>query len=276
MRIAVLLSALVIAVGTVATGSNAGPIPESVIGLWGPASGPAGCEGNGRTMLVNSAGVIVFERSGSETFIVLGPAEWSAGTLILTRHAGDIVLSPLDNLTRCDRLPGQYYAFFGEAIAVFQGFAEVQSKCEDESPQSCVSAIFGLFDVSGDYRLSRAEIGRALRAGAFFLGYEAIVAGRKELAPDTDLWQTYRVPIGEIYGASLAAALLGPFFTDNLVQSYDFDADGVLSLSEILQDRGPDSLVAAGGAVGSAAAQTALQGLIGVLQRLLGIVPLLR
>ncbi len=276
MRIAVLLSAFVIAVGTVATGPEAAPIPESAIGLWGPADAQAGCEGDGRTVLVNSGGVILFERSGPETFIVLGPAEWIAGTLILTRHAGDIVLPPLDDLTRCDRLPGQYYAFFGEAIAVFQSFDEVQSRCDSDSAQRCVRAIFELFDVSGDDRLSRAEIGRALRAGAFFFGYEAIVAGRKETAPDAGLWQTYRVPIDEIYGVSLVASLLGPFFTDNLVQSYDFDADGVLSLSEILQDRGPDSLVAAGGAVGSAAAQTALQGLMAVLQSLLGMIPILR
>ena len=193
MRIVIFLSALVIAVGIVATGPKAASIPESAIGLWGPADAQAGCEGDGRIMLVNSGGVILFERSGPETFIVLGPAEWIAGTLILTRHAGDIVLPPLDDLKRCDRLPGQYYAFFGEAIAVFQSFDEVQSRCDGDSAQRCVRAIFELFDVSGDDRLSRAEIGRALRAGAFFFGYEVIVAGRKESTPDAGLGQIYRV-----------------------------------------------------------------------------------
>jgi hypothetical protein len=270
LRILTVFSALIVSFGSVAAPLNAAPVPETATGMWGPASNQAGCGGDGQVFLVNSGGVILFEQKGADSFVVFDPVDWIAGTLILTRQAGDIILPPIATLTKCETLPGQYDAFFGDAIALFQGFDDVQSRCADGSAKRCVQAVFDMFDVSGDERLSQAEISRALRAGAFFFGYESIVAGRKELTAKTDAWELYGVPVNEIYGAALAAALLGPFFTDNLIQSYDFDADGVLSMSEILQDRGADSLVAVGGTFGSAAAQTGLQGLISMVQGLIG------
>ena len=42
MRNAVILIAFVLAVGTVATGSEAAPIPGSAIGLWGPSGARLG------------------------------------------------------------------------------------------------------------------------------------------------------------------------------------------------------------------------------------------
>lgn len=270
MQIVIFLFTLAIAVTTGTLGAKAASVPESVTGIWGLTDAEGRCEADGRILLVNSAAVIVFERRGSETSVVFGPAEWAAGALILAREAGDVILPPLDELTSCDRLPEEYYAIFGEAIAFFQGFDAIRRRCDRSSGGACANAIFAFLDVSGDSRLSRAEIARALRAAAFFVGYEAIVAQRKESEPDAGLWDTYRVSVGGIYGASALASLLGPFFTDNLVQSYDFDADGVLSLAEILQDREADSLVGAGGVVGSAAIQTALQGVFRLLQPLLG------
>ena len=160
--------------------------------------------------------------------------------------------------------------FFGEAIAIFQGFDAVRAKCNSSSSKQCIKAVLALIDVSGDNRLSPAEIARGLRAAAFFVGYEASVAQRQAPQSDTGLRDPYRIPVEGIYAAVAVGSLLAPSLAGNLIGSYDFDADGLLSLAEILQDRGDDSLVGAGGTIGFAATQTTLQGLFRLLQQLLG------
>ena len=58
-----------------------------------------------------------------------------------------------------------------------------------------------------------------------------------------DCRQSFRqrfLPLEELYFAQVAAAALGPFVATNLIDSYDFDGDGFLSLAELMQDRSPE------------------------------------
>ena len=143
----------------------------------------------------------------------------------------DLVLPPLEGLRRCDAPPVFFSFMFAEAITAFKRIDEVEARCAGGKVVAarCVALVFGLIDVSGDGVFSRAELARALRAASFFVGYELAA---KEL-------QNAFVPMEKLSIAWLAASLLGPSAAENLIDSYDFDGDGRLSLKELLQDRSP-------------------------------------
>ena len=76
-------------------------------------------------------------------------------------------------------------------------------------------------------------------------------------------------------GSVLLANILSPLFANSLVQSYDFDGNGAVSLDELLQDRGQDQIIGAAGSLGAAAVDATIKGifktLMGALPAVLGL-----
>ena len=274
MSITRLLFLVVVFASQQLSAASAETIPDSMRGIWVPQEAGR-CEDAKRIFMVGTSAVLVFESDPARESVAFGPSTSIAGALVLTRSDQDVILeTSLEDGTRCDRLPGRYYAFFGEALALFNSFDAIALSCERDDSSTCLDTAFRFADVSGDGELAQAEIARVLRAVAFYVAYEITVASRKTSdQTQMDPWEMLQVPTADLAGATVLASMLGPFFSDNLVSSYDFDASGSVSLAELLQDRGPDEIVGAMGTVGSAAAQTGLQVLFGMLQQLAGALP---
>ena len=239
------------------------PVPEHATGIWSLA----GCGGHGLTVLVSPNAALMVESEGGKSQVALAEAEWAAGSFALTMDGEDVlILPPLGSLERCDALPGSLPMVFAEALAVFKRLDDLGAPCRGKQGigARCIAAAFDLIDVSGDGRFSPAEISRALRAAAFFIGHRMIAAEKS----------TSFVPLEDLYVAQLAASVLGPVVAANLIASYDYDGDGLMSPGELMQDRSPEEGlegVVAGVAAGMA--PEALSAIMKSASGLLGSLP---
>ena len=244
--------------------AEAEPVPGHAAGIWGLA----GCGGDGLTVLVNSSAALMVESEGGKTQVALAAAEWAAGSLALTMDGGEevLVLPPLGSLERCAALPGSLPMLFAEAVAVFRRLDELDALCrgKDGVGARCIAAAFDLIDVSGDGRFSQAEISRALRAAAFFIGHR-MVAAEKSMS---------FVPLEDLYVAQLVATALGPVVAANLIASHDYDGDGLVSPGELMQDRRPEEGL--DGVVAGVAAGMAPEALSAIMKSVSGLFGLLR
>lgn len=206
------------------------PVPDRAYGVWSVGN----CNGDNFTFLVNSRLAILIETRAGKTKLAVGAADWAAGSFILTPEGEDneLILPPLENLRRCESLPGITPVLFAEAIAVFGRLDELGAACGGENgvTAQCIAVAFDLVDITGDGKFSKAEISRAIRAAGFFIGYFMVAENS---------WTAF-VPLEELFLAQIAAAALGPFVATNLIDSYDFGGDGFLSLAELMQDRSPE------------------------------------
>jgi hypothetical protein len=121
---------------------------------------------------------------------------------------------------RCDRLPPDVYLLFAEGIKYMQLASIVKDKCTADGGD-CLKSVFAFVDVSGDKRLSVAEIARAIRIFTF-----AAVAANPQGASQQD-----------IAGALSIAMILGPPIASAIINGSDYDGDGQLSLDELFYDR---------------------------------------
>jgi hypothetical protein len=133
---------------------------------------------------------------------------------------------------RCDAPPAALAALHGEGIAFLAGLEHLEAACGSGTPGACAEAIIRVGDVSGDARLSPAELARLARGAAW-------VAAAQEGATQDVLAGT--VGAGAL-GGIVAARLL--------VESLDYDGDGRLSLAELTQDRATGFARAPGTAAG--------------------------
>jgi hypothetical protein len=179
-----------------------------------------------------------------------------------------LLLPPVSTLQRCAALLAGHYGWFGESIALFDAYDVVMERCQGTTVERCAAAIFDVLDISGDGRLSVAEISRGLRAIGPLLAYDVVVGGRTDIA---DPNVRFAVGTTELFSGSLLASVTGRFVVDGVLRTYDFDGDGFLSLSELLQDRGPVSVTAVTASVSVAASHDVLVGLIQNLPALVGI-----
>lgn len=240
------------------------PVPDQAYGVWSVGN----CIGDSLTFLVNSNSAILIENQEGTAKVGVGAAEWAAGSIILTLEGEDneIILPQLDNLRRCESLPGIMPVLYAEAIAVFGRLDELIAACGGESGITalCTAVAFDLVDITGDGKFSKAEISRAIRAIGFFIGYFVVAENR----------QTAFVPLGELAFAQVAAAALGPFVATNLIDSYDFGGDGFLSLAELMQDRSPEKGFE--GAIASVSSGMAPETLAPVMKSITGIIGMLK
>ncbi len=129
---------------------------------------------------------------------------------------------------RCDAPPAALAVLHGEGIAFLAALEHLEAACGTGTPGACAEAILRQGDVSGDARLSPAELARLARGAAWLL---AVQEGATQDALAT---------------AVGAGALGGILAARTLVESLDYDGDGRLSAAELLQDRGAGFARAAG------------------------------
>ncbi|MGG5820285.1 hypothetical protein [Falsiroseomonas sp. HW251] len=129
---------------------------------------------------------------------------------------------------RCDSPPAALAALHGEGIAFLAALENLEAACGTGTPGACAEAILRQGDVSGDARLSPAELARLARGAAWLL---AVQEGATQ----------------EVLATAVGAGALGGILAARtLVESLDYDGDGRLSAAELLQDRGPGFARAAG------------------------------
>ena len=244
--------------------SRAEPVPERAIGIWSVTA----CSGEGLTVLVNSSSALLIKSEGAKTRVALAAAEWASGHFVLTMEGkiNELVLPSLDNLERCDVLPGSMPVMFAEAVVFFKRFDEINALCMGDNGITvrCIAVAFDMVDVTGDGTFSRAEISRVIRAASFFIGHRLVASEQSDPF----------VPLEDLYIAQLAASAIGPFVAVNLIDSYDYDNDGVLSPGELMQDRKPEEGVA--GILASEASEMAPEALAALLKSvtaLFGLIP---
>lgn len=120
---------------------------------------------------------------------------------------------------RCPAPPAALAMLHGEGIAFLAALEHLEAGCGAGTPGACAEALLRQGDVSGDGRLSAAELARLLRGASWLL---AVQEGATQEGIATTL------AVGGLAG--LVAARV-------LVESLDYDGDGRLSAAELLQDR---------------------------------------
>ena len=213
-----------------ATLSAAESVPDHATGIWSVSD----CGGDGLSVIVNPGGALMLETEKGKARVALVAAEWTGESIVLISGGGDseIVLPPIGSLQRCTSAPASLSFMFAETVAVFKRFDQIEEHCRSSEGIGllCVAAAFEMIDITDDGVFSRAELSRAIRAGGFFLGYHLATDGRPGEF----------VPVEELYLVQLAVTAFGPLVATNLIDSYDFDGDGFLSLDELMQDRAPE------------------------------------
>lgn len=118
-------------------------------------------------------------------------------------------------------LPRSQVLLHGEPLALLQVASNAQAVCQTDR-QACANVLFAGVDVSGDGNLSTAEIARLFRVA----GYVAAVSQDDPAMND------------ELSGVMAASLPLGPLMASAVVNSFDYDDNGSVSLAELSQDRG--------------------------------------
>jgi len=117
-------------------------------------------------------------------------------------------------------LPSDKVLLHGEALAMLMVASRAQDACK-QNQATCATTLFTGIDVTGDGNLSTAELARLFRVA----GYLAAVS-EDDGATDDDL--------ATVLATSLPIA---PLMASAIINSFDYDDNGALSLAEISQDR---------------------------------------
>lgn len=140
--------------------------------------------------------------------------------------------TPVQTWRRCPAAPASVAALHGEGVAFLAALEGLEAACGTGSPapETCVAVVMREGDISGDGKLSVAEIARMVRGATWLL------AIADEAAPEAVL-------------ATAGGGMLGGVAVARLMmESLDYDGDGKLSSAELGQDR-----LAFGRATGTAA-----------------------
>jgi hypothetical protein len=220
------------------------PVPEALRGAWfaGDCADPdAMLVLTGRSAArveVEAPGRLFrFAETSPAAGYTLGVGVGAEAPRLLFRPSGDGLetIEP-EAKTRDDRLPGDapaiawrrcpappaaLAALHGEGVAFMAALEHMEAACGTGTPGACAEAIIRQGDVSGDGRLSPAELARLARGAAW------LVSVQDGATQDG------------LVGAVAAGALGGLLAARLLVESLDYDGDGRLSVTELVQDRGP-------------------------------------
>lgn len=129
--------------------------------------------------------------------------------------------STQDYLSCANRLPRANVLLHGEPMAMLKAIDNVYGTCETDR-QGCATTLFAAVDVSGDGKLSTAELARLIRIGTYLAA----------VSSDDSLENT------ELAGTITATIGLAPILASAVIHSFDYNNDGGVSLIELSQDRG--------------------------------------
>lgn len=129
--------------------------------------------------------------------------------------------STQDYLSCANRLPRANVLLHGEPMAMLKAIDNVYGTCETDR-QGCATTLFAAVDVSGDGKLSTAELARLIRIGTYLAA----------VSSDDSLENT------ELAGTITATIGLAPVIASAVIHSFDYNNDGAVSLVELSQDRG--------------------------------------
>lgn len=218
----------------------AAELPPAFAGIWSEG----GCDRDSRVRLVNALGILEFRELAGERQVQLAliedavPAPDGRAVNLVLRSPTEERLSEqqlalagdrLDGGVRCPSAPASLLLPFGEAVALFQAAGELKPLCAPAADRAaCFARAFRFADLTGDGRLTLAELSRVARGLAFFVGY---LAERRAIQPAERL----AAPVA-------VAAWLGPPLLRPLVEGSDYDGDGALSAAELAQDRAAGDL----------------------------------
>lgn len=223
----------------------AAPLPPGLAGIWSDAA----CGSDGRVRVVNPLGILEFRTLAGERQVQLSlfqdvaPAPDGRSVMAVLESPTEDRLSEqqlpfadggFDGAVRCPSMPASLLLPFGEAVALFTAAGELQPSCAEGTDAACFRRAFALADLTGDGRLTLAELARVLRGASFFMGY---LAERQAIQPADRL----AAPVA-------LAGWLGPPLLRPLLDGSDYDADGALSPADLAQDRAAGPLPLAGAA----------------------------
>jgi len=147
----------------------------------------------------------------AETFLPRGATKQASPT----KDWGSVVYESCKG-----QLPAELVLLHSEPVWLLDLIEEVAPWCSTDRPR-CVKALFDALDISGDGNLSKAEIARIVRIGA----YLAAVSGDEY--PSTE----------QLSGVTLAAIRMGPTISGAIIDSFDYDNNGGVSLQELSLNR---------------------------------------
>jgi len=228
--------------------ASAQGVPAPLRGAWyaGDCADPAAMlvltaraaarvEAEAPARLYRFASIGLGPTAGAAVGYTLGVAVGAEAPRLLFRAApeGLETIEP-DPKTRDDRLPGDarpetwrrcpapppaIAALHGEGVAFLAALEHLEAACGAGTPGACAEALIRQGDVSGDGKLSPAELARLVRGAAWVL---AVQEGGTQ----------------DVLAAAVGGGALGGILAARLlVESLDYDGDGRLSLEEVLQDR---------------------------------------
>jgi hypothetical protein len=128
--------------------------------------------------------------------------------------------TPLQSWHRCPVAPPGLAGLHGEGIAFLAALEGLEAACgSGATPEACVAGIIREGDVSGDGKLSVAEIARLVRGATWLL------AAAEDAAPEA------------VLATGGGGILAGVAVARLVMESLDYDGDGKLSAAELAQDR---------------------------------------
>ena len=230
------------------------PVPINKQGIWARGE----CATATRAIFLGSRFAIEYRVArNSETQIAMGAVTWKKNAVVFEKDQSASM--QLSGMSKCPSMPSQAYFLLGETLSLAAIVDELEETCVSKGGRECAERLFGYIDISDDNRLSSAEIGRVLRAVAFFATYEGFSQNSN----------SRYVPVAQLVATSMFATVSGPMITRNLLASYDFDGDGFLTLNEIFQDREPLLELSASSAtvssVGTSSAQAFISQLVALV-----------
>lgn len=222
-------------------------IPESLRGTFAAPD----CRNAASAVQITPRSVVRLAMEGDQRLVratrlysvgdwILALGEGEDAPRVLLRGGGDsLELAIPDPKTRDDRLPGNVtpvqlqrcteapllVSLHAEGLAFLHGLEAMEPVCEGGQAAACLGAFFRYADVTGDGRLSPAEITRALRGATWVI----------QMVEGTDA--------ATLAAGYAGAALIGVAVAQVVVPAYDYDQSGSLSIDELTQDRMPVALM---------------------------------
>lgn len=208
-------------------------IPTEFQGIWAEGS----CNDPKSSFLVNNSFAMVF-RTGADgqDQMAIGPVSWSGDRIVMEIEQFEIPFPDPSGLASCEMLPARHYLGLGETIAFIAALDELSSLCSETPSSACLTSAFAALDVSSDDELSVAELARGTRAASTFLAYGPDLETPLSKGRDVTL-DDLLVPMSDLVPGAITTLAVGPLLIGNLINSYDYDGDGFLSMEEIAQDR---------------------------------------